>query len=132
MSVTSRKWWPRFLKTRSRDRTPSLPHNSSLPEVEGLRKLRTHPAWEHLQALLERVAQQEYDQLAQGLPHDQYLAQVGAYQCARRYVDLVDTLIEKADEYYGRTRDTTEHDRAHRGAIFYASPYGQVDRRATQ
>jgi hypothetical protein len=69
------------------------------------------------------VAQSEYDRLATGLPYEEYLAQVGAYQSAARAVDLVDTLIAKADELNGRKRDDTEHKRDHRAAITYSSPY---------
>jgi hypothetical protein len=72
---------------------------------------------------LERVAQSEYDRLGQALPHDQYLAQCGAYQACRRAVDLVDTLIAKADEHNARQRDATEHTRDHLKSVTYGTPH---------
>ena len=68
-----------------------------------------------MQGLLERVAQSEYDRLASGLPYEEYLAAVGAYQASRRAVELVDTLIAKAQQIHDRTD--------HRNSIFYADPY---------
>jgi hypothetical protein len=61
--------------------------------------------------------------LGAGLAYEQYLAAVGAYQASRRAVDLVDTLIEKADEAHGRKRDATEHAIDHGRTIFYGSPH---------
>lgn len=115
-------WFPRFPRIRSKPSpTLSLPFNSSLQEVERLRELKAHPAWKHLQHLWERVAQAEYDRLGQGLEYDQYLAAMGAYQAARRTVDLVDTLIEKADAHHARERTTDTSARDHSTAIFYGS-----------
>lgn len=123
------KWFPKFRKIHSGRATPSLLWASSLPEQEALaehlRALKAHPAWRHYQALLERVAQQEYDQLGQGLGYEQYLAQCGAYQACRRSVDLVDTLIAKVDDLNGRRTDESNHKRDHRDAIFFGSPIWQ-------
>src|SRR4051812_39801847 len=117
-------WFPRFPRIRSRQRpTPQLPFNSSLEQVAALASLREAPGWKHHQDLLERVAQAEYDRIAGGLPYEEYLAAVGAYQASRRAVDLVDTLIQKAAEHNGRKRDTAEHEREHSSSIFFASPY---------
>jgi hypothetical protein len=69
------------------------------------------------------VAQSEYDKLGQGLAYDDYLAVQGAYQASVRTLDLVDTLIKKADEIHGRERDDSKLDRDHRAAIGYAHPY---------
>src|SRR4051812_23646223 len=118
------KWFPRFPRTRSRQSpTPLLPFSSSVEQVAGLKALREHPQWKHLQGLLERVAQAEYDRIANGLAYDDYLAAMGAYQACRRAVDLVDQLIEKADQHNARQRDTAEHGQQHRDSIFFASPY---------
>jgi len=76
----------------------------------------------HYQALLERVAQAEYDQLGTGLPYEEYLAQVGAYQASRRAVDLVDTIIEKAERMKEDVRHDTEYRRDHARSIFFGSP----------
>jgi hypothetical protein len=117
------KWFPRFPKIRSKpSETPSLPFNSSLQEVGHLKALRAQPGWVHLQTLLERVAQAEYDRLAMALPYEEYLAQCGAYQASRRAVDLVDTLIEKAELAHGHKRDTDDHRRDHAKSIFFGSP----------
>jgi hypothetical protein len=72
---------------------------------------------------LERVAQSEYDQLAGGLEYEAYHAQVGKYQACRGIVDLVDTLIAKADAHDARHRATDEHERDHRAAITFGSPH---------
>lgn len=115
-------WFPRFPRTRFKpSETPALPFNSSPQEVGRLKLLRGHPQWEALAALLERVAQAEYDRLAQALPYEEYLTQCGAYQSARRTVDLVDTLIEKADAIHARERDDTQYGRDHRRSIFFGS-----------
>lgn len=120
------KWFPRFPRIRSKaSPTPSLPFNSSLQEVAALKALRDHSAWRHHQALLERVAQHEYDRLAQQLPYEEYLAQCGAYQAARKAVDLVDTLIEKADAIHDSTRQSDDTKRAHTRSIFFGSPFWQ-------
>jgi hypothetical protein len=76
----------------------------------------------HLQALLERVAQSEYDRLGMGLPYEEYLAQCGAYQAARRAVDLVDTIIEKAERVQDNGRHESESRRDHAKSIFFGSP----------
>jgi hypothetical protein len=47
---------------------------------------------------------------------------VGAYQAAKRTVELVDTLIEKVDEHNARKRDTDASERDHRDAITFGSP----------
>lgn len=115
-------WFPQFPRIRSRrSETPVLPFNSSLQEVAHLKALKEGPHWAHLQALLERVAQHEYDQLGANLGYEQYLAQCGAYQACRRMVDLVDTLIEKADATDARTRDSDDHAREHRKSIFFGT-----------
>lgn len=117
------KWFPTFPKIRSKpSETPSLPFNSSHQEVAHLKALREQPGWVHYQALLERVAQAEYDRLGMALPYEEYLAQVGAYQACRRAVDLVDTLIEKAETVHGHKRESDEHRRDHARSIFYGSP----------
>jgi hypothetical protein len=77
--------------------------------------------WKHLQALWERVAQQEYDRIATGLPYEEYLAQVGAYQACVRHLTLVDTIIEKADQINERKRIDAE--RQPDRSIFFANPY---------
>jgi hypothetical protein len=88
--------------------------------------LRTHPAWEAYQGLLERVAQAEYDRLSQGLPHDQYLTQCGKYQACRSMVDLVDILLTHLKDDNERQRLTREHARDHHAAITYGTPnWGQ-------
>jgi hypothetical protein len=69
------------------------------------------------------VAQAEYDRLGQALPHDQYLAQCGAYQASRRAVDLVDTLIAKADDKNARERDTEQYRRDHTQSVTYGTPH---------
>jgi hypothetical protein len=117
------KWFPHFLRTRSRpSETHSLPFNSSLPEAAHLKALRAAPGWAHYQELLERVAQAEYDRLGTGLPYEEYLAQCGAYQAARRAVDLVDTIIEKAERIQSNGRHESEHGRDHKRSISFASP----------
>lgn len=124
MSEILKKWFPRFPKIRSkRSETPLLPYSSSLQEVERLRALRDQPAWKHLQALWERVAQAEYDKLGAGLAYEDYLAVVGAYQAAKRTLELVDTLIAKADEYNARHRTTDDAERDHRQSIFVSGPF---------
>jgi len=118
------KWFPLFPRIRSKpSETPALPFSSSLQEVAHLKALRASPEWPHLQALLERVAQAEYDRLGTGLPYEEYLAQCGAYQAARRAVDLIDTLIEKADANHGRQSDAILHEREHKRSIFFGSPH---------
>ena len=118
------KWFPRFPRIRSKpSKTPELPYSSSLEQVEALKALRKHPAWKHLQALLERVAQSEYDRLAGGLAYEDYHAQVGKYHACRGIVELVDTLIEKADAHDARHRTSDEHERAHRTSITVNSPH---------
>lgn len=119
-------WFPQFPRIRSKpSQTPSLPYNSYPQEAEGLRVLREHPRWKDLQRLLERVAQSEYDRLASGLPYEDYLAQVGAYQAAARAVDMVDTILSKVKDNDERERNTSDAKRDHRNAISYASPYGR-------
>ena len=119
------KWFPRFPKIRSKpSQTHSLPYNCSPEEVERLAVLRQHPAWRHLQNLLERVAQAEYDQLAMGsgddAGYDHYLLALGRYQAASRMVDLVDTLIKKAND---RTKPDDRVESDNRAAFSYSSPY---------
>jgi hypothetical protein len=117
------KWFPHFLKTRSRpSETHSLPFNSSLQEAGHLKALRAAAGWAHYQALLERVAQAEYERLATALPYEEYLAQCGAYQAARRAVDLVDTIIEKAERIETDGRHESESGRDHARSIFFGSP----------
>ena len=66
------------------------------------------------------MAQSEYDLLATGLGYEEYHHQVGAYQCARRAVDLVDTLIAKVEDHDRLARpDTSARD--HQRAITYGS-----------
>jgi hypothetical protein len=91
--------------------------------LAGLQALRAHPAWHRLVGLLERVAQAEYDRLGQGLSHDEYLAQVGAYQASRRAVDLVDNLLEKAKDDDDSAKRATESKRDHTRAITFGSPH---------
>lgn len=67
------------------------------------------------------MAQSEYDRLGHGLEYEQYLGACGAYQSARRMVDLVDTLIQKAEEHDDRTRTADTTDRDHRRSITYGS-----------
>lgn len=69
------------------------------------------------------MAQAEYDRLAQGLPHDEYLAQVGAYQACRRMVDLVDTLIAKAEALDERIDTADRERRDHSKRVTYATPH---------
>lgn len=69
------------------------------------------------------MAQAEYDKLAQGLSHDDYLVQVGTYQASRRALDLVDTLLEKARQLDDRAKSAQQHERDHRKLIAYASPH---------
>ena len=117
------KWFPRFPRIRSKpSATPALPFNSSLQEVGHLKALREQPGWVHLQALLERVAQAEYDRLGTGLAYEEYLAQCGAYQACRRMVDLVDDLIETAKRTQTQRTDEYEHRRDHAKSIFYGTP----------
>lgn len=124
MSETLRKWFPRFRRTPSKGSpTPPLPFNSSLQEAEGLAQLRAHPRWKDLQALLERVAQQEYDRLGDGLGYEEYLAQVGAYQASRRAIDLVDLILEKAETNHDRTADAERAHRDHTRRITYGTPF---------
>jgi hypothetical protein len=77
----------------------------------------------HLQNLWERVAQAEYDKLGAGLAYDDYLAVMGAYQACRRNMEIVDTLIAKAQELNERTERDTESRRNQRDALFTSSPY---------
>jgi thymidylate synthase len=72
---------------------------------------------------LERVAQSEYDQLARGLPHDEYLVQCGRYQSARRQVDLVDTLIHQLKDTDERERAAAQHTRDHLKSVTYGTPH---------
>jgi hypothetical protein len=68
------------------------------------------------------VAQSEYDRLAGGLAYEDYHAQVGKYQACRGIVDLVDTLIEKADAHNARERATDDHARDHSHSITINTP----------
>jgi hypothetical protein len=57
-----------------------------------------------------------------GLPYEEYLAQCGAYQASRRAIDLVDTLIEKAEKTDDVRRDAEFQRRDHAKSIFFGSP----------
>jgi len=85
--------------------------------------LRAHPRWKDLQNLLERRAQEEYNRLADGLPYEEYLAQVGCYQAYRQVVDLVDTILSHVKDNDERESAAREHARDHTQSVFYASPY---------
>ena len=117
------KWFPRFPRIRSKpSETLWLPFNSSLQEVGHLKALRDHPQWPHLVALLERVAQAEYDRLGANLPYEEYQFQCGAYQACRRAIDLVDILIEKAERTDDSRRVADESRRNHERSIFFGTP----------
>src|SRR4051812_41310055 len=120
-SGTLTKWFPKFRRILSGPATPSLSWGCSLEQAERLRALKAHPAWHHLEDLLKQVAQYEYDQLGKGLEYEQYLTQVGAYQAARRAVDLVDSLIQQADNINGRRAESEQHERDHSRSIFFGS-----------
>lgn len=57
---------------------------------------------------MERVAQAEYSRLGLGLGHDEYLESLGAYRASARMVDLVDILIEKANDRTEREQSDSD------------------------
>jgi len=123
----SKPWFPKFrsiLNLRrqdSRGHPVVLPFQCSVEEVEHLKALRGHPAWKHYSALLERVAQAEYERLAGGLPFEQYQFQCGAFAASRRNFDLVDALITKLEEYAKRSERDADAARDNRDALFYGT-----------
>lgn len=129
-------WSPKFPKILGKwshrpvaPSVPNLPFHSSPEEVEHLKSLRDNPNWRHYQALLERVAQAEYDQLATPLGQDRYHFQVGAYQASRRHVDLVDALITKWEEHCARSERDRDTGHDNRSAIFYGTALWESWRR---
>lgn len=117
------KFFPQFPRTRSKpSETLQLPFNSSLPEAEQLKALRSHSGWKAMVALLERVAQADYNLLAQGLEYEAYHQAVGAYQRSRAMVDLVDNIIEKAERIHEHGRESGSAGRDHERSILFGSP----------
>jgi len=66
--------------------------------LDSLRRLREHPSWAAYSRLLESVADQTFEQLCKGLPHDVYLAKCGEIQMLQRIRDLPELISTKVTE----------------------------------
>lgn len=77
------------------------------------------------------MAQAEYDQLATPLGVKRYWFQCGAYQSARRHVDLVDALLLKWEDHVNRSQQSRDAQRDTHASLFYGTNLWDTWRNST-